>query len=76
MRSMEMPFGIRQQIERIRTYSTEVEAEAHDDCSKALVSLLNASASDLEVISRIMFNALDRASNPLLKSPGSPSHDA
>jgi|tagenome__1003787_1003787.scaffolds.fasta_scaffold16524842_1 hypothetical protein len=73
MRSMEMPFGIRQQIERIRTYSTEVEAEAHDDCSKALVSLLNASANDLEVISRIMFSALDRAPNPWLKSPGPPT---
>jgi hypothetical protein len=72
---MQMPFGIRQQIERIRTYSAEVEAEAHDDCSKALVSLLNASAADLEVISRMMFNALDRASDPRFKSPAPPSHN-
>jgi hypothetical protein len=65
---MQMPFGIRQQIERIRNYSAEVEAEAHGDCRKALMSLLNESASDLEVISRIMFNALDRAPTLPMKS--------
>jgi hypothetical protein len=78
VRFVQMPFGIRQQVEQIRAYAAMAAAEAHGSQAKELVTLLHRSADDLEITARLMFNALGPdptylsrpASNPLWP-PGS-----
>ena len=53
-----MPFGIRQQVERIRTYATKVAAEAQSDLAKELVPLLHKSAENLELSTQFISTAL------------------
>ena len=64
---MQMPVGIRQHIEQIRTYAAMAAAEAHGSQTKELAALLYSSADDLEITARLMFTALgpDRATKPL-----------
>jgi hypothetical protein len=56
---MQMPFGIREQIDRIRTYAAQAKAEAHNDDTRALVSNLDEAADNLETMARIVFGPLD-----------------
>lgn len=58
MRSVQMPFGIWQQIKEIRAYAAVAAEVAHCELSNNLVALLNDTADDLEIISRFMVNAL------------------
>ena len=55
---MQMPFGIRQQVEQIRAYAAMVAAEAQSSQAKELVALMHRSADDLELTARIVLNAL------------------
>jgi hypothetical protein len=57
-RSMQMPFGIRQQVEQIRAYAAMVAAEAQSSQAKELVALMHRSADDLELTARFVFAAL------------------
>jgi hypothetical protein len=65
VRSVQMPFGIRQQVEQIRTYAATAAAEARGSQAKELVVLMNRSADDLEITARLMFNALGPDSTDL-----------
>ena len=60
---MQMPFGIRQQAERIRTYATMTAAEAQSSPASELVALMHRSADDLAA--QFMFAALGPAPAPL-----------
>ena len=61
---MQMPFGIRQQAERIRSYATMAAAEAQSSPASELVALMHRSADDLEIAAQFMIAALGPA--PLL----------
>ena len=65
---MQMPFGIRQQAERIRTYATMAAAEAQSSPASELVALMHRSADDLEIAAQFMFAALGPAPAPLDRS--------
>ena len=67
---MQMPYGIRKQVEQIRTYAARAAAEAHGSQTKELVTLLHSSADDLEATARLVFAAL--GSDPALKPLGLP----
>jgi hypothetical protein len=46
---MQMPFGLRQQVEQIRVYAAMVAVETHSSQAKELVALLHKTADDLEI---------------------------
>jgi len=73
---MQMPFGIREQIDHIRAYAAQAKAEAHDDNAKALGSNLNEAADNLETMARIVFGPLDPDFNFPPSPPEPPSRDA
>jgi hypothetical protein len=75
-RFMQMPFGLRQQVEQIRAYAAMVAAETHSSQAKELVALLHKTADDLEITARTVLTTLGPdltnlsrpASNPLWPS--------
>jgi hypothetical protein len=71
---MQMPFGIREQIDRIRAYAAQIEA--HDDQAKVLVSNLHETADNLETMARIVFGPLDPDFPPPFLPAKPPSPDA
>ncbi len=73
---MEMPYGIREQIDRIRSYKAQIEAEARDDAAKALVANLSETADNLETMARIVFGPLDPDFPPPFLPAKPPSPDA
>jgi hypothetical protein len=72
-RFVQMPFGLRQQVEQIRAYAAMVAAETHSSQAKELVALLHKTADDLEITARTVLTTLGPdptnlsrpASNPL-----------
>jgi hypothetical protein len=63
VRSILMPFGIRQQVDQIRAYAARAEAQSGQ--AKELVTLMHRSADDLEYTAHILFAALGPAPAPL-----------
>jgi len=73
---MQMPFGIREQIDRMRAYAAQAEAEAHDDTAKAFVANLHEAAANLETMARVVFGPLDPDFPAPFPPPELPSRDA
>lgn len=76
---MQMPFGIRQQIDRMRAFAAYAEAKAHDDTTRAFAANLHEAAANLETMARVVFGPLDpdfppipAARTSLALPPGSP----
>jgi hypothetical protein len=57
-RSVQMPFGLRQQVEQIRAYAAMVAAETHSNQAKELATLLYKTADDLEITARTVLTTL------------------
>ena len=60
---MQMPFGVRQQVEQIRAYAAVVAAEAQSNQAKQLAALLHRAADDLELTAQFVFAALGPSSS-------------
>jgi hypothetical protein len=65
---MQMPFGIRQQVEQIRSYAAMVAAEAQGSQTKELAVLMYRSADDLELTAQFVFAALGPDPTQLTRS--------